>query len=157
MMAVRELTGRKVLMITLAAFGVILGVNLLMAWKAVRTFPGLEVANSYVASQQFDADRSAQNALGWTVTPSYDGKVLTLLLQDRRGNPARVQTLTATVGRPTHTREDVTPQFTYGNGLWSAPVALGPGVWNIHLTATAMDGTVFRQRLDQYHGSRVEG
>ena len=50
----RPLTGKHVLAITLVAFGVIIGVNVLMAVKAVGTFPGLEVANSYVASQDFD-------------------------------------------------------------------------------------------------------
>ncbi|MDZ4134978.1 MAG: FixH family protein, partial [Paracoccaceae bacterium] len=42
-----ELTGRKVLVITVSAFAVIIGVNLLLAYKAVSTFPGLEVKNSY--------------------------------------------------------------------------------------------------------------
>ena len=40
----RELTGRKVLLIFVIAFGVIIGVNVFMAVNAVRTFPGLEVA-----------------------------------------------------------------------------------------------------------------
>ena len=35
----RELTGRHVLAITLTAFGVVIGVNLLLAVKAVGTFP----------------------------------------------------------------------------------------------------------------------
>ena len=56
----RELTGRHVLAITLAAFGVVIGVNLLLAVKAVGTFPGVEVSNSYVASQVFDRERSTQ-------------------------------------------------------------------------------------------------
>ena len=60
----RELTGRHVLAITLAAFGVIIAVNMVMAVKAVSTFPGLETPNSYVASQRFDRDRAAQAALG---------------------------------------------------------------------------------------------
>ena len=55
----RELTGRHVLAITLAAFGVIIAVNMVMAVKAVSTFPGLETPNSYVASQEFDRDRQA--------------------------------------------------------------------------------------------------
>lgn len=69
----RELTGRHVLAITLGAFGVIIAVNLLMAFKAVSTFPGLETPNSYVASQVFDAERVAQESLGWTVTPTMTG------------------------------------------------------------------------------------
>lgn len=152
----RELTGRHVLAITLTAFGVVIGVNLLLAVKAVGTFPGVEVRNSYVASQVFDRDRSAQAALGWTVTPEYDGRDLTLMIRDRAGNPAPVATLDVTVGRPTHVREDVTPAFTYHNGLFRTALTLAPGQWNIRLTATARDGTTFRQRIDHYAGDRVK-
>ena len=56
-MMTKELTGRHVLIITLAAFGVIIAVNLVMAFLAVGSFPGLEVKNSYVASQDFDRER----------------------------------------------------------------------------------------------------
>ncbi len=68
----RELTGRKVFAITAAFFGVIIAVNLLLAYKAVSTFPGLEVQNSYVASQTWDAERAAQQALGWDLAAEYD-------------------------------------------------------------------------------------
>lgn len=153
----RELTGRHVLAITLAAFGVIIAVNMVMAVKAVSTFPGLETPNSYVASQRFDRDRAAQAALGWTVTPEYNGRELTLLVRDAQGNPARVRSLTATVGRPTHVREDQTPRFIYENGIFRAALTLAPGIWNINVTAEAWDGTVFRQRIDHFSGSRVKG
>ncbi|PAU98215.1 FixH family protein [Paracoccus salipaludis] len=152
----RELTGRHVLAITLAAFGVIIAVNMVMAVKAVSTFPGLETPNSYVASQRFDRDRAAQAALGWTVTPEYNGRELTLLVRDAQGNPARVRSLTATVGRPTHVREDQTPRFIYENGIFRAALTLAPGIWNINVTAEAWDGTVFRQRIDHYAGNRVK-
>ena len=55
--ATRKLTGWHVLAIFTAAFGVIIGVNLTLAFNAVATFPGLETGNSYVASQSFDARR----------------------------------------------------------------------------------------------------
>lgn len=152
----RELTGRHVLAITLAAFGVIIAVNMVMAVKAVSTFPGLETPNSYVASQRFDRERAAQAALGWTVTPEYNGRELTLLVRDAQGNPARVRSLTATVGRPTHVREDQTPRFIYENGIFRAALTLAPGIWNINVTAEAWDGTVFRQRIDHYAGNRVK-
>lgn len=153
----RELTGRHVLAITLCAFGVIVAVNLLMAFKAVSTFPGLETANSYVASQKFDVERAAQQALGWTVTPDYDGAELTLMIRDRQGNPARVRSLDASIGRPTHVRDDQTPQFSYEDGMFRAPLTLSPGNWIIHVTAEAWDGTQFRQRIDHFSGSRVKG
>lgn len=151
----RELTGKHVLAIVLTAFGIIIAVNITMAVFAIGTFPGLEVKNSYVASQSFDRDRAAQVALGWVVTPEYDGKVLTLAVRDAQGNPAKVAQLSATIGRPTISRDDVTPEFTYRGGLFSAAVALEPGNWVIRLTAVAADGTEFRQRIDHYTGSHV--
>ncbi|SNT71684.1 Nitrogen fixation protein FixH [Paracoccus seriniphilus] len=151
----RELTGRHVLMITVAAFGVIIGVNVVMAVKAVGTFPGLEVANSYVASQSFDRERAAQDALGWTTTADYDGEWLTLTITDADGLPAPVENLKVIVGRPTHVRADQTPEFVYRNGAFHAPLSLSPGAWNIHVTGTAPDGTEFRQRLDHYAGAMV--
>lgn len=151
----REITGRKVLAITVGAFGVIIGVNLIMAFQAVSTFPGLEVKNSYVASQNFDRERTAQQQLGWVVTPSYDGAQLHLRITDAAGQPVRVRNLSATIGRPTHVRDDVTPEFRWIRGEYLADVVLEPGLWNIHLTAESQDGTPFRQRLDHYEGSRV--
>lgn len=151
----RELTGRHVLAITVLAFGIIVAVNLLLAFKAVNSFPGLEVKNSYVASQTFDRERAAQSALGWTVTPAYNGQELTLAIRDRQGNPAMVKTLQVTVGRPTHERADHHPDFTYSGGLFHAPMHLEPGIWNIHVLAVAPDGTEFRQRLDHYAGAVV--
>jgi nitrogen fixation protein FixH len=92
---VREIKGWHVLAFTVAAFGVIIAVNLVMAYKAISTFPGLEVENSYVASQTFDADRKAQEALGWTVAPGYDGAKgeLVLAFTDAAGKPVVVEGL----------------------------------------------------------------
>jgi FixH len=67
-----EITGPRVFAFTASAFAVIIGVNVFMAYQAISTFPGLEVKSSYVASQSFDAERAAQNALGLTLTQSYD-------------------------------------------------------------------------------------
>ena len=144
----RELTGKHVLMITGGAFAVIFAVNMLMAFKAVSTFPGLEVRSSYVASQTFDRDRNAQEALNWRVSPEHDGQVLAITIRDGQGNPAPVQDLQVTVGRPTHMREDQDLTFTYHNGYFSAPLELAPGAWLLHLRATAPDGTQFRQRIE---------
>lgn len=151
----RRFTGRHMLAFAVAMFGIIIGVNLWLAERAVGTFPGLETKNSYVASQLFDRDRAAQEKLGWTVSPQYDGKELVIFVQDQSGNPARVRKLAATIGRPTHVREDQSPTFVYDNGMFRAPVTLAPGIWNIHVTAEAADGTVFRQRIDHYAGNKV--
>ncbi len=144
----RRVSGRAVLVTFVSLFAVIIGINIYMAGQAVGTFPGLEVQNSYVASQTFDADRAAQQALGWRIEHGYDDGVMTFAVRDQAGNPVAVKSLTATIGRPTHVRDDVTPDFAYQGGLFTAPVALAPGNWLIHLEVVAPDGTPFRQRFD---------
>ena len=146
----RELTGGKVLAITLSAFGVIIGVNILLAVKAVETFPGLEVPNSYVASQTFDAERAAQEKLGWTLDYRYDGGQLILSFRDRAGQPVQARDVTALIGRTTEAAEDKRPDFLYQNGDFIAPVTLQKGRWMVLLEARSEDGTRFHQRLDLF-------
>ena len=143
----KPLTGTKVLLIAVSAFAVIIGVNMTLAFSAVRTFPGLEVQNSYIASQQFDASRTAQEGLGWTLDARLEEGALVLAFTDAAGNPVQGAALEATLGRATHVRDDMVPEFAYGAGVYSAPADLGPGNWNIRLTARAFDGTEFRQRV----------
>ncbi len=145
-----ELTGRKVFLITAAAFGVIIAVNVVMAVQAVRTFPGLEVKNSYVASQSFEAERAAQEALGWTLTEAYADGELRLSFRDGAGLPVRVAGLSATVGRTTGAADDLKPEFVWRNGDYIAPADLAPGKWMILLEAHAADGTRFHQRIDLF-------
>lgn len=143
----KEITGRKVFMMFAAAFGVIIAVNLTLAYKAVTTFPGLEVKNSYVASQSFDADRAAQLALGWDVSAGVHGNRLRLTIVDADGLPVRVASLTSTLGRATHVAEDSSPEFDFDGTVYVAPVDLGPGNWNLRMTVLAEDGTRFQQRI----------
>lgn len=146
-MAVRQINGWHVLVGFGAAFGLIIGVNLLLAWNAVKTFPGLEVKNSYVASQQFDVRKTAQEGLGWQIHADHADDTLRLAIKDAQGNPVKVRELRATVGRATHVQDDQTPTFTFDGSAYIAPVILGDGNWNIRMIATASDGTEFRQRV----------
>ncbi|RWK14298.1 FixH family protein, partial [Mesorhizobium sp.] len=50
----RVFTGRHMLAIILAFFGVVIAVNLTMATLANTSWTGLVVENTYVASQQFN-------------------------------------------------------------------------------------------------------
>lgn len=141
-----ELTGRHVFAITASAFAVIIGVNFLLAWKAVSTFPGLEVKNSYVASQGFDERKSAQEALGWTMQPSFEAGRIKLAFLDRDGLPVRVSDLEVLVGRTTEAKDDVWPDFAPLGDAYAADVALARGKWMVKVTAKAEDGTLFEQR-----------
>ncbi|MBU1306263.1 MAG: FixH family protein, partial [Alphaproteobacteria bacterium] len=73
--APKPFTGRHMLLISIAFFAVVLAANLTMAISSARTWTGLVVANSYVASQQFQTvhnDIARQVAAGWALNLSYD-------------------------------------------------------------------------------------
>lgn len=143
-----EITGRHVLAVTVGAFSVIIAVNMLLAYKAVSTFPGLEVSNSYVASQQFNEAKAAQLALGWTLDSQFEPaeKRLFLTFVGADGLPADVATLSVLVGRPTEAVDDQTPEFVYAAGVWTAPLDLAPGKWLLRVEARDAAGTLFSQR-----------
>ncbi len=146
-MAEKKLTGKHVAMIFVGAFGIIIGVNLLLAFSAVRTFPGLEVKNSYVASQEFNTRLHDQLGLGWQVNADYvDGRLI-LAITDEDGGAVKPNTLEAIVGRPTHIKDDLTPDFQFDGAAYVAAVPLGTGNWNIRMKATSADGTEFIQRV----------
>ena len=146
-MTQKELTGGKVFAIFAGAFGVIISVNLVLAYNAVATFPGLEVKNSYVASQTFEAERKAQLALGWDVKGAVQGDQLLLSIRDENDAPVQAASLTATLGRATNVKEDQTPEFSFDGTAYVAPVDLAPGNWNLRMVAIAKDGTRFQQRV----------
>ena len=146
----RTLTGWHVFGIFAGCFAVIIGVNLTLAFQAVSTFPGLVTKNSYVASQRFDADRAAQNALAWNVSAEIADQVLTLRVLDRDGVAFEPAAVKATLGRATHVQDDVEPDFVWKGNAYEAPMTLAPGNWNLRLRAEAPDGTLFRQRIVLY-------
>jgi len=142
----KPLTGRTFFLIVASAFTVIIGVNLTLAYNAVATFPGLEVKNSYVASQNFDAKRAAQDALGWEATATVEEGVLRLSFLSADG-PVAPDLVQATLGRATHVEADRTPDFAWTGTAYEAPVELAPGNWNLRLVAEAEDGTMFERRF----------
>ena len=146
------ITGKKVLAIALVFFGIIIAVNFWLAYNAISTFPGLEVENSYVASQNWDKERAAQVSLGWTLKPEYDpdNEQLRLTFTDRDGLTPRISDISVLVGRPTEEKDDQTPAMQRDEGTFVAPVKLAPGKWMLHVEARSADGTMFRQRIDLF-------
>ncbi|ETW12908.1 protein RdxH [Roseivivax marinus] len=141
-----ELTGRRVFGLFALGFGTIIAVNVTLAVNAVRTFPGLEVANSYVASQHFDADRTAQQALGWEAVAKVEDGALRVELTDAEGRPVAPAALTVTVGRPTTDRDDRVMAMAFEGVARVAPMPEGGGAWLVRIDAEAMDGTAFHAR-----------
>lgn len=146
MSAAGRLTGRKVLAISLGAFGVILAANITLAWYAVGTFSGLVVDNSYVASQSYDRDRRAQEALGWTLALAHGDGQLRLDLTDAQGRPARPTEISVVVGRPTSARSDRALDLHRSLTGYVAEAPLDPGAWTVMVDAVAPDGTAYHRR-----------
>ncbi|MCK0167717.1 FixH family protein [Jannaschia sp. S6380] len=142
----RPLTGRHVLALFCGGFAVIIGVNVALAVNAVRTFPGIETESSYVASQRFDAERAAQDALGWTVDAAVADGRLRLAVTDAAG-PVMPEIVSATLGRATTVAQDTTPRLEWTGGAFAAPVDVAPGNWNLRIEMLAADGTTFRRRI----------
>ncbi|APE42505.1 nitrogen fixation protein FixH [Sulfitobacter alexandrii] len=149
---IREIKGWHVFAGFATAFGIIISVNMTLAFNAVRTFPGLEVKNSYVASQSFDRERAAQLGLGWDVSATLRGNDLELVILDAgRAIAPRIES--ATFGRATSVAQDQTPEFTFDGSALRATVQGGRGNWNLRLRARADDGTLFQQRIVVRHPS----
>ncbi len=142
----KEIKGWHVATIFALAFGIIISVNLVLAVSAIRTFPGLEVSNSYVASQTFDEDRAVQLALDWDVSAKLVGNQLTLTItQDSLPIDPKIES--ATFGRATNVQQDQTPKFEFDGHALHATVRGGSGNWNLRLRARGADGSLFKQRV----------
>lgn len=148
MSTARPLTGRTVALIAAGAFLFMLIPNIVLTVFAVDTFSGLVVPNSYVASQSFDRDRSAQLALGWTVAVAREDGVVRVAIADADGHAVRPPELAVTVGRPTTSRDDRALVLEETPTGYAAAADLGPGDWRVEIVATAADGTRFHQNRD---------
>ncbi len=136
-----EFTGRHMLFIMLAFFGVIIAVNVTMASFANSSWSGLVVKNSYVASQQFNAKAAAgraQAALGWSATMAYADGRFVYALTDREARPVRVDGGMVQFRRTTTDVEDVSMKLEKGgSGRSLAPITLRDGVWIVEVDADA--------------------
>lgn len=144
----KPLTGRKVLLIAVGAFGVIVAANMAMLLAATGTFPGLVVENSYIASQGWDRKTAAQRALGWTAATDYDGAVLRVILTGRDGATVRGLEVRAMVGRPASTRDDTALALAESAEGYAAPLTLAPGRWRVMISGRGDDGILFEAESD---------
>lgn len=147
---IKELTGWHVLGAFIVGFGIIITVNLTLAYNAVSTFPGLETKNSYISSQQFEGKRQAQEALGWVITPTYADGQVRLSIRDAYGRAVQPVSLDVVIGRPTHVADDVAPTLAFDGAAHVADTTLAPGAWLVRIEAEAYDGTPFAQRVPLY-------
>jgi nitrogen fixation protein FixH len=139
----KEFTGRKMLALMVAFFTVVIGVNVLLAVMANRSWSGLVVANSFDASQHFNKETALlkqAESLDVKADTSYGAGVITVVLQTVEGQPVNLSGMTAKLGRPTHEGEDQTINLICDQaGVCKSAASLSPGVWSGELEAEIPD------------------
>jgi nitrogen fixation protein FixH len=137
----RAFTGRHMLGVMVAFFGVIITVNLTMAAFAWTSWTGLVVKNSYVASQEFNDRAKAgreQAALGWQGELAYEKGELRYRLVSANGAVVAATGVEVALGRPAYEAEDTTVALSpTGDGSFGGDIALADGQWIVRLSAEA--------------------
>lgn len=143
-------TGRHMLAVMIAFFGVVIVVNATMAVLASKSWTGLVVKNSYVASQKFNEELEAarkQKALGWKSDIAYSRGVLSITLADKNGEAVILDGLFGVAGRPTSESQDRSFQLAHrGRGTYSAYLYLDDGIWDVRVAGSLGD-TAYRRDL----------
>src|SRR5215469_16556128 len=110
--ATRPLTGRMVLLILLAFFGVVIGVNVTMMKLAIATLPGTEVDSAYSASIGYEKEIMAahdQTSRNWQVDAHIERDsngvaTLQVVAHDAAGQPVSGLSFQGRLERPTDKR-----------------------------------------------------
>jgi nitrogen fixation protein FixH len=148
----RPLTGRKVLVMLVAFFGVVIGVNVTMMKLAIVTLPGTEVDSAYTASLGYEKEIAAahdQNARNWQVDAHIlrgtdGGATVQVEAHDTSGRPMTGLKFQGRLERPTDKRADLPVELAeVGIGVYrgSAP-QVAPGQWDL-----VLEGDVAGQRM----------
>ncbi|RNJ62650.1 MAG: hypothetical protein EDM03_11775 [Porphyrobacter sp. IPPAS B-1204] len=134
----KTFTGKHMAAVFVGGFGIVIAVNLFMAYNAVGGFHGTVVDNSYVASQKYNgwlAKAEASKALGWQVVPQRraDGRVVLETIGLPEGAVIEVE-----AERPLGDRETMTLTFApQGQGSWLSTEALAAGRWQLRMAIRA--------------------
>lgn len=149
----RPLTGRTVLVMLLAFFGTVVGVNVTMMKIAIDTLPGTEVDSAYRASLAYTSEIGAardQSDRHWRVQAHLTRKAegtatLQLEARDERGNPLRNVAFTGRLERPTDKREDklIALAEASGGSFVGNTSGVRPGQWDLVIEGDAGGARVF--------------
>ena len=135
----RPFTGWHMLLMMVSFFAVVFAVNAMLVVSAYRSWTGLVVENSYVASQTFDVDterlRKAREGLSHQL--HYDAGQLKLTLQLADGSVAQATELKLELGRPADNGQDLSYVLKpVGNNEFSVGAKLAAGIWTGKISGT---------------------
>jgi nitrogen fixation protein FixH len=144
----RTFTGWHMAAITISFFAVIIAVNLTLAFFASTSWTGLVVANSYVASQNFNRDAEIarqQQALGWQMNLTFNRGLAKIAILDRDNQPITGLNIRTILQRPTDETGDQELKLQdIGTGIYLAQVPISRGVWIADITVENSDRKLVR-------------
>lgn len=150
------LTGRRVLVYLLCFFGVVFGVNFLMAKLAIDTLSGSEVDSAYRASLAYNTEISAARAQAerrWRVAAHVerDGDRharVRVEARDEKGAPVTGVAFAARLARPTDKRADrAVVLVERESGIYGGETTdIAGGQWDLIIEADRHDARVFLSR-----------
>jgi len=149
----RPLTGRMVLLILIAFFGTVIGVNVVMMRLAISTLPGTEVDSAYSASLGYEkeiAAARAQAARGWQVEAHVErgrdgAAIVQVAAKDNSGKPVSGLSFQGRLERPTDKRADQAVDLAeIGSGIYRGTAGqVAPGQWDLVLEGDARGERMF--------------
>ncbi|TPI46918.1 cytochrome oxidase [Mesorhizobium sp. B2-9-1] len=150
----REFTGRHMLIVIVSFFAVVIGVNVTMATLARKSWTGLVVENTFVASQKFNEEARkgrAQAALGWTGKLTIASGEIRYSLVDEHGKALQLHGVRILFRHPAYEAEDealtlAAPAGASQGNAQEFAVHHTPkdGVWIVEIEADAGLATPFR-------------
>lgn len=148
---IREFTGWHMLGVLFLFFGTIIAANMTLTWFALGSWSGLVAKNGYVASLEFnqrEAEIEKQKKLGWKSQLRTESGHLLFSIKNANGEPLSGLKLTASAGRPTTEKWDMTLNFRETDpGRYLAARPKQPGQWLVDLVATSTTGEKYRQKF----------
>jgi nitrogen fixation protein FixH len=145
----KPFTGWHMLAILVAFFGVVISVNVLMAFYASSSWSGLISKDTYVASQDFNIE--AAKARVWAAEGFRGAFVVkTRTLEYRLQGPstkiAGLREISAMFHRPVGEKQDFTVKLKKtGDGFFTADHDLAAGQWIVDLAAIENGKIIFHQ------------
>lgn len=136
----KQFTGRHMLAVMFAFFGVIIAVNITMAVKANTSWTGFVVKNTYIASQEFNAkaeEGRKQAALNWSSKLDIADGNIRYSLADASGSPVILSGGSVNFRRPSSDREDMTITLAVEGTSLTGQAALADGVWIVEVLSDA--------------------
>lgn len=154
--APKPLTGTKVLLMLIAFFGVVIGVNVTMMKLAIATLPGTDVDSPYAAGLTYEKEIAAahdQAARKWQVAARIErsgegGVMVQIEARDAGGRPVTGLKFSGRLERPTDKRADLAVGLAeIGIGVYrGSAAAVAPGQWELVLEGDARGERMFMSR-----------